>query len=120
MIAVSQPDVMLVVCPDAAHATPRRSSTARRIALRCTRGRPAEYFGLLVAGGDVWGGLTELNETRFRRPRPPGFSYQELCTEVAGVGVVSVGPPPCDRCCGATQTCLLRRARPRRAGHAAR
>ena len=42
---------------------------------------------MLRSGGDVWAGLIELNEARFRRKGPPIFSYRDLCAEVAGVGV---------------------------------
>ncbi len=42
---------------------------------------------MLVAGGDVWAGLIELNRYRFSRGGPPLLNYQELCREVAGVRV---------------------------------
>jgi len=42
---------------------------------------------MLVAGGDVWAGLIELNRYRFKRGGRPLLNYQELYREVAGVRV---------------------------------
>ena len=50
-------------------------------------GQSRRCFGLWVAGGDVWAGLIELNDHRFRHGARPVFSYQELCREAAGVRV---------------------------------
>jgi hypothetical protein len=64
-----------------------------RIALRCTAWQAARCFGLLVAGGDVWAGLTDLNDYRFRHRERPVFSYQELCREATGVKVGELSTP---------------------------
>jgi hypothetical protein len=58
-----------------------------RVRLRVTRAQARRCFALLVAGGDVWAALIELNRIRFRRRAKPLLGYQELCREVAGVVV---------------------------------
>ena len=56
-----------------------------RIGLRVTPAQTSRCFGLLVAAGDVWAALIEVNEARFRRGARPIASYQEWCREIAGV-----------------------------------
>ncbi len=56
-----------------------------RIGLRCTPAQARRCFGLLVAAGDVWAALIEMNEVRFRRGARPIANYQEWCREIAGV-----------------------------------
>ena len=64
-----------------------------RIALRLTPAQSRRCFGLLLAGGDVWAALIELNSLRFRRGAKPLLGFQELCREVAGVGVGELSVP---------------------------
>jgi len=58
-----------------------------RVRLRATPAQARRCWALLVAGGDVWAGLIELNRYRFSRGGRPLLNYQELCREVAGVRV---------------------------------
>ncbi len=56
-----------------------------RIGLRLTPAQTRRCFALLVAAGDVWATLIEVNEARFRRGARPIANYQEWCREIAGV-----------------------------------
>jgi IS605 OrfB family transposase len=73
-------------------AVPVRHRTAR-IHLRCTPAQARRALALLRCAGDVWAGLIELNQVRFRRKAKSLLSYQELCREVAGVRVGELSMP---------------------------
>jgi hypothetical protein len=54
-----------------------------RAGLRVTRGQRRRLIGLLVAAGDVWACVLELNAWRRARQDRPAASYPELCRELA-------------------------------------
>ncbi len=64
-----------------------------RVRLRVTPAQARRCWALLVAGGDVWAGLIELNRYRFARCGRPLLNYQEFCREVAGVRVGELSVP---------------------------
>jgi hypothetical protein len=76
---------------------PRVVMRTARVGLRVTPGQRRRCFGLLVAAGDVWSCLLDMN--RWRRHRgPPGIvNFQELCRELhqAGPGVFGELPSKC-------------------------
>jgi IS605 OrfB family transposase len=62
-----------------------------RAGLRLTRGQRRRLTGLLVAAGDVWACVLELNAWRRARQDPALASYQELCRELAASGPGTFG-----------------------------
>ena len=62
-----------------------------RAGLRLTRARRQRLIALLVAAGDLWACILELNAWRRRRQDPPLASYQELCRELAASGPGTFG-----------------------------
>jgi IS605 OrfB family transposase len=62
-----------------------------RAGLRLTRARRRRLIALLVAAGDLWACVLELNTWRRRRQDPPLSSYQELCRELAASGPGTFG-----------------------------
>jgi IS605 OrfB family transposase len=62
-----------------------------RAGLRLTRARRGRLIALLVAAGDVWACVLELNTWRRRRQDRPLASYQELCRELAASGPGTFG-----------------------------
>jgi transposase len=62
-----------------------------RAGLRVTRGQRRRLVGLLVAAGDVWACVLELNDWRRARQDRPLASYQELCRELAASGPGTFG-----------------------------
>jgi hypothetical protein len=73
-----------------------------------------------VAGGDVWAGLIDLNEARFRHGARPLFSYQELCREVAGVRVGELSTPALRSVLRRYSDACFETARRKRTGQSAR
>jgi transposase len=55
-----------------------------RVGLRVTSRQHRRLYGLLVAAGDVWAALIDMNRERLRRGGPPIASYAALCRELAG------------------------------------
>ena len=71
------------------HRDPQRPAVMHRTAragLRLTRGQRRRLARLLVAAGDVWACVLELNAWRRTRQDPPLVSYQALCRELAAAG----------------------------------
>src|SRR5260370_34680685 len=62
-----------------------------RAGLRLTRARRRRLIALLVAAGDLWACILELNTWRRRRQDPPLASYQQLCRELAASGPGTFG-----------------------------
>jgi putative transposase len=62
-----------------------------RAGLRVTRAQRQRLLGLLVAGGDVWACVLELNQWRRARQDRPLASYQQLCREFARAGPGTFG-----------------------------
>src|SRR5260370_37722332 len=62
-----------------------------RAGLRLTRARRRRLIALLVAAGDVWACILEVNTWRRRRHVPPLASYQELCRGLAASGPGTFG-----------------------------
>jgi transposase len=62
-----------------------------RAGLRLTRGQRRRLVGLLVAAGDVWACVLELNAWRRARQDRPLASYTELCRELASSGPGTFG-----------------------------
>jgi IS605 OrfB family transposase len=62
-----------------------------RVGLRVTPGRRRRCFGLLVAAGDVWSCLLDMNRWRRQRGLGPLVSYQELCRELSAAGPAIFG-----------------------------
>jgi hypothetical protein len=57
-----------------------------RAGLRVTRARRRRLVALLVAAGDVWACILELNTWRRARQDRPLAGYPELCRELAASG----------------------------------
>ena len=75
-----------------------------RAGLRLTRGQRRRLARLLVAAGDVWACVLELNAWRRTRQDPPLVSYQALCRELAAAGPGCFGEldsAGAGRCCAA-------------------
>ena len=71
------------------HRSPRSTVAAHRTAragLRLTRGQRRRLARLLIAAGDVWACVLELNAWRRARHDAPLVSYQALCRELAASG----------------------------------
>jgi transposase len=62
-----------------------------RAGLRLTRGRRRRLIALLIAAGDLWACVLELNAWRRRRQDPPLAGYPELCRELAASGPGTFG-----------------------------
>ncbi len=62
-----------------------------RAGLRLTRARRRRLTALLVAAGDVWACVLELNAWRRARQDPPLAGYPELCRELAASGPGTFG-----------------------------
>src|SRR5260221_8599913 len=62
-----------------------------RAGLRATRGQRRRLVGLLVAAGDVWACVLEVNAWRRARQDRPLASCQELCRELAASGPGTFG-----------------------------
>jgi IS605 OrfB family transposase len=62
-----------------------------RAGVRVTRGQRRRLIGLLVAAGDVWCCVLELNAWRRARQDRPLASYTELCRELAAAGPGTFG-----------------------------
>src|SRR5258708_2484392 len=76
-------------CRDA--GSPRVVYRTARAGLRATRGQRRRLVGLLVAAGDVWACVLEVNAWRRARQDRPLASYQELCRELAASGPGTFG-----------------------------
>jgi IS605 OrfB family transposase len=55
-----------------------------RVGLRVTSGQRRRLLGLLIAAGDVWAALIDMNRERLRRQVAPIVGYAALCRELAG------------------------------------
>lgn len=55
-----------------------------RVGLRVTSGQRRRLYGLLVAAGDVWAALIEMNRERLRRGGAPIVRYAALCRALTG------------------------------------
>jgi hypothetical protein len=62
-----------------------------RAGLRLTRARRRRLIALLVAAGDLWACILELNTWRRRRQDRPLAGYPELCRELAASGPGTFG-----------------------------
>jgi putative transposase len=62
-----------------------------RAGLRLTRGQRRRLVGLLVAAGDVWCCVLELDAWRRARQDRPLADYQQLCRELAASGPGTFG-----------------------------
>src|SRR5258708_9494024 len=70
---------------------PRVGYRAARAGLRLTKARRRRLLALLVAAGDVWACVLELNAWRRARQDRPLASYPELCRELAASGPGTFG-----------------------------
>src|SRR5215831_19147032 len=70
---------------------PRVVYRSARCGLRVTRGQRRRLTGLLVAAGDVWCAVLEVNAWRRARQDRPLASYTELCRELAAAGPGTFG-----------------------------
>jgi IS605 OrfB family transposase len=91
-----------------------------RIDLRLTAAQRRRLIGMLVAGGDVWAGLIELNAVRFRRRGRPILGYVELCRELAGVSVGELDATAMRSVARRYSAACVETARRKRAGQRAR
>jgi IS605 OrfB family transposase len=71
--------------------SPRAVHRTARAGLRLTRGQRRRLVALLVAAGDVWACVLELNAWRRNRQDPPLSSYHELCRQLAASGPGTFG-----------------------------
>ncbi len=62
-----------------------------RVGVRASRAQARRLWALLVAGGDVWACVLELNALRRRRGDLALVSYQGLCRELAVSGSGTFG-----------------------------
>src|SRR5262245_24557577 len=74
-----------------AAGSPRVVCRTARAGLRLTRGQRRRLTGLLVAAGDMWCCVLELNAWRRARQDRPLASYTELCRELAAAGPGTFG-----------------------------
>jgi transposase len=74
-----------------APGSPKVVCRTARAGLRVTRGQRRRLTGLLVAAGDVWACVLELNAWRRARQDPALASYPELCRELAASGPGAFG-----------------------------
>src|SRR5258708_13710461 len=70
---------------------PRVVYRTARAGLRLTKARRRRLTALLVAAGDVWACVLELNAWRRARQDPPLAGYRELCRELAVSGPGTFG-----------------------------
>ena len=70
---------------------PRVVYRTARAGLRLTKARRRRLLALLVAAGDVWACVLELNAWRRARQDRPLASYPELCRELAASGPGTFG-----------------------------
>ncbi|MCO5966959.1 hypothetical protein [Actinoallomurus soli] len=62
-----------------------------RVGLRLTLGQRRRCFGWLVAAGDVWACILDMNRWRRQRGLPPVVGYQALCRELSAAGAGTFG-----------------------------
>ncbi|WP_329262041.1 transposase [Actinoallomurus sp. NBC_01490] len=62
-----------------------------RIGLRVSPGQRRRCFALLVAAGDVWACVLDMNRWRRQRGLRPIVGYQALCRELSAAGPGTVG-----------------------------
>ncbi|GLY88059.1 hypothetical protein Airi02_059880 [Actinoallomurus iriomotensis] len=62
-----------------------------RVGLRVSAGQRRRCFGLLVAAGDVWACVLDMNRWRRQRGLPAIVSYQALCRELSAAGPGTFG-----------------------------
>ena len=62
-----------------------------RVGLRVTPGQRRRCFGLLVAAGDVWSCLLDMNRWRRQRGLPGIVNFQALCRELHQAGPGAFG-----------------------------
>jgi IS605 OrfB family transposase len=62
-----------------------------RVGLRVTPAQRRRCYGLLVAGGDVWSCLLDMNRWRRQRGLRSVVAYQELCRELSAAGPGTFG-----------------------------
>jgi IS605 OrfB family transposase len=72
-------------------SSPKVVYRTARAGLLATRGQRRRLVALLIAAGDVWACVLELNAWRRARQDPPLASYQELCRELAASGPGTFG-----------------------------
>jgi hypothetical protein len=76
-----------------------------RVGVRATKAQRRRLYGVLVAAGDVWAALIDMNRERLRRGGPPIVGYAALCRELAGCADLGeLDMAGADRCCAAIAT----------------
>jgi IS605 OrfB family transposase len=62
-----------------------------RVGLRLTRAQRRRCFGLLLAAGDLWSCVLDMNRWRRQRGSAPMVNFQELCRELHAAGPGTFG-----------------------------